>query len=353
MRLRIFAIACALVLSSRFAAAQDVRILEPRVDSLFAQYTRGTSPGVAVAIIRDGRVFFEKGYGFADIEHRVPMSPSTVFDIASVSKQFTGLAVSMLIDQGRIAVADTIRKYLPEMYAFNPPITVYNLLHHTSGLRDWPGMLTFAGWNPGDVISFEHILTFARNQHTLNFTPGAEYTYSNTNYNLLAEIVARVSGKSFRAFTDSAIFRPLGMMSTHFRNDLGEIFPNRSYSYTRAPDSTWRLVPNQLMAQGSSSLFSTADDLAKWLINFGTRAVGGTKAIDRMLEKGKLNDGKSIDYGFGVTTIAPNGVPVITHNGGWAGYSTFVAFYPKTRDGVVLLANTPLNPDVTGYTLAK
>jgi len=328
-------------------------MLERRVDSVFAQFTRGVGPGAAVVVIRDGQVAFRKGYGYADLEHLVPITPTSVFDVASVSKQFTGLAVSMLIDQGKIALTDDIRKYIPEMHDFGTPITIDHLLHHTSGLRDWPGMLQIAGWNNGDVIAFDHILRFAYAQKTLNFAPGAEHTYSNTNYNLLAETVARVSGKSFRVWTDENIFRPLGMDASHFRDNLGEVFPNRAWSYLRAPDSTWRLAANGLLAQGSSSLFASADDLAKWLMNFSTRTVGGNSAIDRMLQHTKLNNGSEVKYAFGVLVDDWRGLRMLTHNGGWAGYSTFTVWFPEIRGGVVMLANTPASPDALGIALSE
>jgi CubicO group peptidase (beta-lactamase class C family) len=335
------------------SVGQDAATLERRVDSLFSDFTKGVSPGAAVVVIRDGQVVFRKGYGYADLEHRVPITTSSVFDIASVSKQFTGLAVSMLVEQGKIGLKDDIRKYIPELYAFDPPITIEHLLHHTSGLRDWPGMLTLAGWNAGDVISFDHILRFAFAQKTRNFASGAEHTYSNTNYNLLAETVARVTGKSFRAWTDSNIFAPLGMRASHFRVDVGEVFANRVWSYGRARDSSWAILSNGLLAQGSSSLFTSADDLAKWLMNFSTHTVGGNSAVDRMLEHTKLNDGTEVKYGFGVSVDDWRGLRMITHNGGWAGFSTFVVWFPQIRGGVVMLANTPVNPDALGLAVSS
>ena len=335
------------------AVAQDAATLERRVDSLFSGFTKGVSPGAAVVVIRDGQVVLRKGYGYADLEHRVPITTSSVFDVASVSKQFAGLAVSMLIEQGKIGLKDDIRKYIPELYAFDPPITIEHLLHHTSGLRDWPGMLTLAGWNAGDVISFDHILRFAFAQKTRNFVSGAEHTYSNTNYNLLAETVARVTGKSFRAWTDSNIFAPLGMRASHFRVDLGEVFPNRVWSYSRTRDSSWAILSNGLLAQGSSSLFASADDLARWLMNFSTYTVGGKSAVDRMLEHTKLNNGTEVKYGFGVLVDDWRGLRMITHNGGWAGFSTFVVWFPQIRGGVVMLANTPANPDGLGIAISS
>ncbi|MDB4914728.1 MAG: beta-lactamase [Gemmatimonadetes bacterium] len=333
--------------------AQDAAALERRVDSLFARYQKGVQPGLALAVIRDNRVVFRKSYGYASLEHGIPITTSSVFDAASVSKQFTGLAVSMLIDQGRINLTDDVRKYIPEMYAFGPPITIEHLLHHTSGLRDWPGMLQLAGWNDGDVIAFNHILRFAYNQRTLNFVPGAEHTYSNTNYNLLAEVVARVSGKSFRAFTDENIFRPLGMANTHFRTRLGDVIPNRAYSYSQERDSSFNLVANGLLAQGSSSLFTTVDDLAKWVVNFGTYSVGGRSAVERTLQPGRLNDGSPVKYGFGVLVDTWRGVPMITHNGSWAGYTSFTVYFPTLRGGVVILSNAGINSDAAGIGLSE
>jgi len=337
----------------RISLGQDAATLERRADSLFRDFTTGISPGAAVVVVRDGQVVFRKGYGYADLEHRVPITTSSVFDVASVSKQFTGLAVSMLVDQGKIGLKDDIRKYIPELYAFDPPITIEHLLHHTSGLRDWPGMLTIAGWNSGDIITFDQILRFAFAQKTRNFVSGAEHTYSNTNYNLLAETVARVTGRSFRVWTDSNIFAPLAMRASHFRVDVGEVFPNRVWSYGRTRDSSWAILSNGLLAQGSSSLFTTADDLAKWLVNFSTRTVGGNSAVDRMLEHTKLNDGTEVKYGFGVTVDDWRGLKMITHNGGWAGFSTFVVWFPQIRGGVVVLANTPVNPDALGIALSS
>ena len=180
--------------------AQDS--LEERVDKLFSFLNETDSPGIAVLAVRDGKVLLRKGYGLANLEHRVPITPETVFDIASISKQFCGMAISMLIEQRKIALEDDVRKYIPELPDFGQTITIDHLVHHISGIRDWGGTLGLAGWRMDDVISFEQILTMAFNQQGLNFKPGDEYTYSNTGYNLLAELVGRVTGKTFRQWTD-------------------------------------------------------------------------------------------------------------------------------------------------------
>ena len=328
------------------AAAQATR--DPyarRVDALFADLNRKSSPGLAIAVVRDGKVILRRGYGLASIEHRVPITPSTVFDIASLSKQFTGLAVAMLVSEGRIKLSDDIRKYIPELPDFGRPITIDHLLRHTSGLRDWPGSLSVAGWQLHDVISFKQILTLAYNQRTLNFVPGSEYLYSNTGYNLLAEMIQRVTGRSFRAWTDEHFFRPLRMVNTHVRDDYTEVIANCAFGYAPGLNGTYRSKPNNLTGVGSSSVFSTVDDLARWLINFGDATVGGKATISLMLTPGKLDDGTPVTYGFGITTGSKHykGLPFFTSSGEWASFNSYDAYFPEQKFGVVVLANADSN----------
>lgn len=330
-----------LVTLSGISSAQEPATLrERRVDSLFAEFTRGTSPGVAVAVVRDGKVLLSKGYGLASLELRVPITPTTAFDVASVSKQFAGLAVSMLVEQGKVKLTDDIRTYIPELANVGQTITIENLLHHTSGLRDWPGTLALAGWRMDDVISFEQILTMAFNQRSLNFVPGAEYTYSNTGYNLLAEVVKRVTGQSFREWTDAHLFRPLGMVNTHFRDDHTVVIPNRAFGYSRAADGRYASVTNNLTALGSSSLFSTVDDLAKWVMNFDDPTVGGGAAMARTRARGVLNDGSTIPYAFGISHGEYRGLATVSHSGSWASFATYLVHFPQQRFGVIVLANS-------------
>ena len=326
---------------------------ERRVDSLFAQYSRGNTPGVAIAVVRDGKKVLSKGYGLASLEHRVPITPSTVFDVASVSKQFTGLAIAMLVEQGRIKLTDDIRKYIPELGDVGQTITIEHLVHHTSGLRDWPGSLSLAGWRMDDVVSFDQILDMAYHQRSLNFVPGAEYTYSNTGYNVLAELVKRVSGQSFRAWTDEHLFRPLGMTDTHFRDDHTWVVPNRAFGYAKMGDSSWAATTNNLTALGSSSLFTTVDDLAKWVMNFDDPKVGGATAMAMTRTRGRLNDGTTIPYAFGIVNGEYRGQPIVNHSGSWASFATFVLHFPAQHFGVIVLANTgSVNTGRAAYDIA-
>ena len=326
--------------------AQDADSHARRVDSIFAEFDKPGSPGAAVAVVRDGRVILERGYGYASLEHGVRITPTTVFDVASVSKQFTGLAIAMLVEQGRIRLTDDVRKYIPELHRFATPITIDHLVHHTSGIRDWPAGLSVAGWRFDDVMSYDQILRFAYAQRTLNFTPGAEYTYSNTGYNLLAEVIARVTGKSFRAWTDENLFRPLGMTRSHFHDDHTMVVPGRAFSYSRSggSDGSWRAVSNNLTALGSSSLYSTASDMGRWLINLDSARVGGRGAMELMRTRGTLNDGSPNQYAFGILHGEYRGVPFVSHSGSWAGFVSFLTHIPEKRFGVVVLANAPNVP---------
>ncbi|HEX4932967.1 MAG TPA: serine hydrolase domain-containing protein, partial [Gemmatimonadaceae bacterium] len=331
----------AIVVALPLRAQELPRDLVARVDSLFAPYHRTDAPGLAVAVVRDGRTIFAKGYGMADLEHRVAITPSTVFDVASVSKQFAGMAIAMLVGEGKVRLADDVTRYIPEMSHIGQRITIDHLVHHTSGLRDWPGTLGLAGWRYDDVISFDQILAMAFHQRSLNFVPGSEYTYSNTGYNLLAETVQRVTGQSFRAWTDANLFRPLGMTRTVFRDDHTVVIPDRAMGYTRAPDGRWRAVTNNLTALGSSSMMSTVEDLARWVLNFESMQVGGAQAMALTRTRGVLNDGSTIPYAFGLSHGEYRGAATIGHTGSWAGFATYVVHFPQQRFGVVVLANAP------------
>lgn len=348
--------AAALVLTLGLAApalpAQEAAPAR-QVDALFARWDRPDAPGAAVAVVQDGAVRYQHGYGSANLEHRIPITPATVFDIASVSKQFAGLAIAMLAAEGAIELDRDIRDYLPEMPAFGGrTITVRHLVHHTSGLRDWPGTLAVAGWRMDDVIAFEQILTMAWHQEALNFDPGDEYLYSNTGYNLLAELVQRVTGRSFRAWTDARIFAPLGMTRTHFHDDHTEVVEGRAYAYATV-DGGYRALPNGLTALGSSSLFSTVEDLARWLVNFDEARVGGPAVIAQMRERGVLTSGERLAYAFGVSIGDYRGLTTVSHSGSWAGFRTHLLHFPDARFGVVVLSNlASFDPGAKAYAVA-
>jgi CubicO group peptidase (beta-lactamase class C family) len=183
-----------------------------QVDRLFAEWDKPTSPGCALAVMKDGQIIHKRGYGMADLDHDVKITPATVFHAASMSKQFTAAAVLMLVQEGKLSLDDPVKKHVPEIPDFGAPIALHHLLHHTSGLRDQWDLLALAGWRYSlDLITDADVLAVLSRQKTLNFTPGSKHLYSNSGFTLLAQAVKRVSGQSFRSFTGNRLFSPLGM----------------------------------------------------------------------------------------------------------------------------------------------
>ena len=310
-----------------------------KIEQMLSRWDRPGSPGAALAVVRDGKLVYAGGFGHANLEHSIPMTPHTVVDAASLAKQFTGMAIAMLVQQGKLSLEDDYRKHLPEMPDYGPVITLDHLVHHTSGIRDWPRLLALAGADMGDVIPFERILTLARNQRQLNFPPGDELDYSNTNYNLLAEIVSRVTGKPFPEWTEENLFAPLGMTSTDFHRDIEAVVPHRATGYYRGEDGRFKRSSNNLAAYGSSSLYTTVEDLARWAANFDTQEVGGPEVMELMHRPTELNDGTRTDYGFGLSLGAHGGVRTVGHGGAWASLRTALVRLPAQRLTVIVLSN--------------
>ena len=314
-----------------------------RVDSLFVDIDVSVTPGSAILVAKDGDILLDKGYGLANLEHKIPITQSTVFDLASLSKQFTGFAISLLIDQGKISLEDDIRQYIPELPDFGYTITIDHLLHHTSGLRDWTSTLPLAGWSFEDVISFDQILRMAFTQKELNFVPGSQYSYSNTGYNILAELVQRVTGKSFRNWTNQNIFLPLNMTNTQFLDDHTKIISNRANGYYKNDDGEFQISPNNLTALGSSSLFSTTTDLAKWMAHLANPNMDMATVVDRMYQQGILNDGEEISYAFGLSISEFRNTKWVSHSGSWASFSTYIVLLPEYNLSIVVLNNHQSN----------
>src|ERR1035438_3209018 len=199
------------------------------VDHIFEKWDKPASPGCALSVMKDGHIIYKRGYGMADLDHDVPITPSSVFHVASVSKQFTAASIVMLAQEGKLSLDDDVRKYIPELPDFHTKITIRHLIHHTSGLRDQWSLLGFAGWRYSlDLITDDDVLDLISRQKSLNFLPGERHVYCNTGYTLLAQIVKRVSGQSLREFTTARIFEPLGMKNTHFRDNHAEIVKNQA-----------------------------------------------------------------------------------------------------------------------------
>ena len=309
------------------------------IDEIFAQWDKRGSPGFALAVIREGESVYRRGYGIADLDHDIPIAPDSVFHAASLAKQFTAMAVLLLVNDGRLSLADDARTYLPELPDFGVPITIRHLLQHTSGIRDQWVLVTMAGWRlSDDVVREEDVLHFVSRMRALNFRPGDQFLYSNTGYTLAALIVKRVSGLSLRDFAEARIFRPLGMTRSQFRDAHGLVVADHAYGYRVGPDDAFELrMPNYDLV-GPTNLLTTVEDLARWEHNFYHQALGG-EAVDQMQQPGTLTSGQSIPYGLGLFVSTYRGQPIVEHDGRDAGYRAHLIRFPELGFAIACLCN--------------
>jgi CubicO group peptidase (beta-lactamase class C family) len=316
-----------------------------RIDAVFAQWDTTASPGCALGISRHGRPVYARGYGMANLEYDIAISPESIFHVASISKQFAAFAVALLAADGQLSLDDDVRAHVPELPDFGRRITVRHLMHHTSGLRDQWTLQNYAGWREDDLITEADVLQMASRQRGLNFDPGAEYLYSNTGFTLLAVIVKRVSGQSLREFADARIFQPLGMTRTHFHNDHTMIVRNRTSAYQPRPSGGWRISIPVFDTDGATSLFTTVGDLLTWQQNFVEPRVGGRALVDEAQVSGRLNDGTPAGYGWGLAVSTYRGVRAVGHGGADAGYRSDVVHFPEHGLAIAAFCNlSSINP---------
>src|SRR5947207_634416 len=328
--------------------------LEPQVDRVFSKGTAST-PGCAVGVAADGKPVLARAYGMADLEHDVRNTPETIFEAGSVSKQFTAAAVLLLARDGRLSLDDPVRKYLPELPDYAPPrpgpvntasttdaavpLTIRHMLHHISGRRDWGNIAAIAGWpRTTRAHTHAHVLEIAGRQKSLNFAPGTRWSYSNTGFNLAAIVVSRVGGMSFAELTRTRIFAPLGMTHTSWRDDYTRVVKNRAVAYDERRDGFHIDMPFENV-HGNGGLLTTVGDLLKWNENFTTPVVGDAAFVAGQQQVGRFNDGRPLDYAFGLYNHTYKGVRQVDHSGSTAGYRAHLARYPDQRVSVAVLCN--------------
>jgi len=323
------------------------------VDAVFASWTGRNTPGCAVGVSRNGAVTLTRAYGMAHLEHDVPNTPATIFEAGSVSKQFTAASVALLVTEGKLSLADPVRKHFPELPPYGDSITVRQLLNHTSGLRDWGTVAAAGGWPRGTrTYTHAHVLDIIKRQRSLNYVPGAEYLYSNSNYNLAAMLVERVAGMSLPQFTRTRFFEPLGMSSTSWRDDYARIVKNRATAYAGVANMGYRQDMPFENVYGNSSLLTTVSDLLRWNEYLGKDAPAALRQL--MHERGRLNKGDTITYALGIVVDEYRGVREVNHTGATAGYRAYLGRFPDQGIGVALLCNTgSANPGALGHQVAN
>ncbi len=320
------------------AIAQDVPA--PKVDEIFSVYDKSGSPGCSLGVIRDGNFVYRKAYGLASLEVGVPLSPQSVFYMGSVSKQFTAAAVVLAAEQGYLSLDDDVRKYIRELPNYGHAITLRQMIHQTSGFRDFYTLLGLSGHDPADFNSPEEIFKIVVRQRGLNNIPGDEWIYSNTNYFLLGMVVKRATKKSLAEFAAENIFKPLGMSHTLFYDDHTLVVPGRVAAYDSGPHDSFHVDwSTTFEVVGAGGLMSSVDDLLLWDRNFYANRLGKGTLVQELQTPGVLNNGNKISYAMGLVFGNYRGLDIVEHGGALFGYRTELLRFPEQKFSVICLCN--------------
>lgn len=328
-----------LTLFSYHLAAQTRLDTVKKIQHIFSQYQPG-QPGCQLAISLNGKLIYSGAWGVADIEHQALLSTTSLIEAGSVSKQFTAAAILLLAQEGKLSLADDLRKYIPEIPVYDTTITLGHMLHHTSGLKDWGTLMSLSDWPRGTkVYTNAEVLNIMSRQGSLNFRPGSEYAYSNSNYVLLAIIVERVSGHTLAEFTREKIFKPAGMIHTQWRTDIRKIVHDRAIAYGREGDAYFTDMPNENV-YGNAGLLTTAEDLLRWNNFYALGKLGRPSILAEQLHTVRLSSGKNNNYAAGLRVDSIAGRKVISHDGATAGYRSLLEYYPGKNLSIAWLSNT-------------
>ena len=332
----------AILSNATFAQVPDKQKVVAGAERAFEKVVKAyvaPAPGCAAAVSLNGEVVFEKAFGLADMEHNVSNTTQTIFESGSVAKQFTAAALVLLQQDGKLSIDDPVRKYIPELPDYGSPLTIRHLLNHTAGLRDWGTVMSLTGVGRGErIINQELALDVIIHQKALDFTPGAEYSYSNSGYNLAAIIVERVSKQKFPAFVEERLFKPLEMKNSSWRDDYQRIVPGRAQAYARQGTGPWRLNMPFMNVYGNGGMLTTVGDWMKWNAMLDSHSLGAP-LVNALETRGVLNDGRKIAYALGLTVDNYKGIKDVSHGGATAGYLTFLNRYPDKKVSIGVMCN--------------
>lgn len=329
--------------SSGYAQTVDEAAVVAASERALAKVTKDLSteaPGCAVGVSLNGKSVFEKAFGLAEMEYKIPNTPKTIFESGSVAKQFTAAAVLLLAQDGKLSLDDPLRKYVPELPDYGTPITIRHLLNHTAGLRDWGSVMALTGNGRGDrVVTQDLALDVMSHQKSLNFRPGAEYSYSNSGYNLAAVIVERVSKQTFNDFLVERLFKPLGMTNSSIRYDYRTVVPGRAQAYSKESEKgPWLLNMPFMNVYGNGGMLTTVGDWLKWNAMLDART-WNPKLVDELETQGILNDNRKVNYALGLIHGTYHGMKEIWHDGSTGGYQTYLTRFPEKKLSLAVLCN--------------
>jgi CubicO group peptidase (beta-lactamase class C family) len=338
-----------LIIGLEYIQAQEI----DQINQIFKDFDQNNSPGAVAIVVKNGEVIHLNGYGIANLEYNIPITSNTIFHIGSVSKQFTAFAILLLEERGVLSLEDYIGKYLQDLPEYKEQIKIKHLLHHTSGLREIEKLQQIAGITSADQIESSYLYNLIKSQKELNFSPGEELEYSNTNFFLLAKIVEVITKKSFRKWTKENIFEPLGMTSTFFYDDCSEIVKNRAYAYGDWDGELYKGILSYSYV-GPTSLFTNGEDMAKWLACFSKKDIWKNLFYKMLTIPDTLNSGEPVDYGFGLGITSYKGVKVALHSGHDAYYRACTMYFPEQELGISILGNYyQINPYQYGFKIAN
>ncbi len=326
----------------------------PAVDEIFSDFARPNSPGCALGVTRDGEFIYRRSYGMASLENEVPITSDTLFYAGSVSKEFVAASIVLAAEQGHLSLDDDVHKYFPELPDYGAKITLRNLIHHTSGIRDYLGLLVLAGKPAEDYLEEAEIIALIVRQKALNFPPGTQYLYSNSGYFLLAQIIQRATDMTLREFAEKNIFRPLGMTHTRFHDDRREVVPKRAFAYSPGEDGSftvnWATNFDQV---GSGGLLTSVNDMLGWERNFLDPRIGSAEFLGTIHTPGDQVYDKNHPYSryaFGLILSDHRGLKIVGHAGAMFGYRSAYVRFPDERFAVICLCNVS-NADPMGRAL--
>jgi len=328
-----------LLLALTLANSAYSQSIKAKINSLFATWNTSQHPGGVVLVSHKNKLVFSKAYGMANIPYQIPNQKETIFNIGSIAKQFTAMGILLLQANGKLKVDDDIHKYLPELHTFNTPITIRHLLHHSSGLRSTPELFGLAGWRDGDAIYNDDVFRYLVKQVDLNFEPGSEYMYSNSNYILLAKIIERVAQQDFKTWMSQNIFQKLNLNSTFIEEDYTKILSQTANSYSQFGPSSFSFIENTDFSYGASNVYTTAADLLTWSKNFCQTSPEWQEAFNGLKTLDSLSSGLKNNYAFGVILDDFYGNNRIQHTGGIAGFQSILYVYPDENLEIIILAN--------------
>ncbi|MEM9884246.1 MAG: serine hydrolase domain-containing protein [Bacteroidota bacterium] len=341
---------CTTQVQSQISAAT-----EKKIDALFEQVNTST-PGYMIGIVQDTSSLFQKGYGLANLDYQIPISADAAFNIASLSKQFTAACIALLVLENKVSLEDNIRKYLPDFPKYKHPVQIKHLIYMTSGINDYyyNERVNKQDWSSLQFFNVDMAIEASLSNKKLMYKPGTQWSYSNINYMLLTKVVEKISGKSFSSFIKTHLFEPLGMNNTLVNDDIFQVIPKRvmGYNHRDEENTNWLLESNYLQERGEgflqihrnsphyggSGVYTTMNDLKKWVSNFKTKAFGNQEFYDLMHQTMKFEHDKTNDA-FGLVFGDFNGHEIIWYEGGDWGFSSYMMRFPKNELTIVCLSN--------------